>query len=235
MHDDQKIAQFEKIIKYNFKNKDLLIAALTHPSYNQNESVKTNYQRLEFLGDAVLCFIITDILYNLYPKEREGMLAQYRSILIRGVGLAKYARRIELSDYIILSEAETKTGGKNKHSILEDVFEALIGAIYCDSNVDSVRRFINDVFYDIQSILNETLPNLNPKGQLQEIIQHKLTHSTIEYVLVKTSGPDHGKIFEINLKIDGKILGTGFGSSKKNAEEQAAIEALKYLKIETEF
>lgn len=236
MHDNEKLAQFEQIIKYSFKQKDLLVTALTHPSYNlQNEGVINNYQRLEFLGDAVLTFIITDELFKFYPNAREGELARYRSVLIRGVGLANYARRIELPNFVLLSEAENRTGGKNKDSILEDVFEALIGAIYCDSDVESVRNFIKEVFSDIETVIKETLPNLNPKGQLQERVQQKMTGSLIEYELIKSSGPDHSKFFEVAVKIDGKVLGTGTGSSKKIAEEQAAIEALGFLKLDNGF
>lgn len=231
MHTLEKLSLFEQIIKYNFKKKDLLITALTHPSYNlQNEGVIDNYQRLEFLGDAVLSFIITDELYKLYPKAREGELARYRSVLIRGIGLARYARKINLSDFVLLSEAESKTGGSNKDSILEDVFEALIGAIYLDDDIESVRSFIKFVFDDIEEVLESTLPSLNPKGQLQEFIQQKMPNLSIAYILVNASGPDHSKSFIINAVIDGKILGTGTGSSKKIAEEQAAVEALMFLK-----
>lgn len=233
MQDFEKLAEFEKIINYHFKDKNLLITALTHPSYLiQNEKAMYNYQRLEFLGDAVLTFVITDQLFKLYPNEKEGDLARYRSVLIRGIGLANYARKIQLPDFIFLSDAESKTGGKNKDSILEDVFEALIGAIYMDGDVISVRNFIKDIFCDLETVLEETLPNLNPKGQLQEWIQQKLPNAIIEYVLAKSSGPDHNKFFEIDLKIDGKILGSGSGSSKKVAEEQAAVEALKILTLQ---
>ncbi len=232
MHSVEKLSFFEQIIKYHFKKKDLLITALTHPSYNlQNEGVIDNYQRLEFLGDAVLSFIITDELYKYYPKEREGELARYRSVLISGTGLAKYARKIKLSDFVILSEAESKTGGSNKDSILEDVFEALIGAIYLDSDIVYVRNFIKFVFDDIEEVLRSKLPSLNPKGQLQEFIQQKLPSYSIDYILANSSGPDHNKSFVVNVLINGEILGTGTGSSKKIAEEQAAVEALGYLNM----
>lgn len=236
MHTIEKLFQFEQIIKYHFKDKSLLITALTHPSYSlQNERITSNYQRLEFLGDAVLSFIITDKLFKLYPSEKEGALARYRSALIRGSGLANFARKIQLPDFVLLSEAEYKTGGNNKDSILEDVFEALIGAIYLDSDVQSTRDFIEYIFHDLGIILQEILPNLNPKGKLQEIIKKKSSNSIIDYILLESSGPDHNKLFTINVVINGEILGSGSGSSKKIAEEEAATEALEYLKSHSIF
>lgn len=231
MYPIEKLAEFEAIIGYVFNDKELLTTALTHPSYFlQNEGASNNYQRLEFLGDAVLSFILTEKLFKLYPEDREGELARYRAVLVQGVGLSNQARKIHLPEFIRLSEAEFKAGGSNKDSILEDVFEALIGAIYLDSEVDTTRTLINHLFSDVTQLIKETLPHLNPKGRLQEIIQHESPTATIEYVLLQSSGPDHNKSFTVNVLINGKILGTGSGSSKKTAEEHAAIQALEILK-----
>lgn len=236
MHGIEKLAEFEKIIKYHFKDKSLLTTALTHPSYTiQLEGNINNYQRLEFLGDAILTFIITDELYKLYPLEREGKLASYRSALIHGAGLANFARKIRLPDYVLLSEAESKTGGMNKDSILEDVFEGLIGAIYLDSNIESARDFIKYIFCDIEKVLGEILPNLNPKGKLQEMVHQKSCNNAIKYVHLASSGPNHNKYFTVNVLINGEVLGSGSGSSKKIAEEEAAIQALENLKTHCVF
>lgn len=235
MHSIEKLSEFEEIINYHFRDKGLLVTALTHPSYNtQNEGNSNNYQRLEFLGDAVLSFIITDELFKLYPMEREGKLACYRSALIQGTGLANFARKIRLPDFVFLSEAESKMGGMNKDSILEDVFEGLIGAIYLDSNIDCIRNFIKYIFCDIERVLEEMLPSLNPKGRLQEIVQQK-SSTGVQYVLLASSGPDHNKYFSVNVVIQGEVLGSGSGSSKKIAEEEAAIRALEYLKTHSIF
>jgi len=231
MYPIQKLTEFESIINYTFKNKDLLITALTHPSFFlQAEGASKNYQRFEFLGDAILSFILTEKLFNLYPNEREGELARYRAVLVQGIGLSNLARKLQLPNFIRLSDAEFKSGGNNKDSILEDVFEALIGAIYLDSEIETTKTLINHLFSNIPQLINETLPNLNPKGKLQEIIQHTSPTISINYSLLQSSGPDHNKSFTVNVLINGQILGTGSGSSKKTAEENAAIQALEILK-----
>lgn len=231
MYSIEKLTEFEAILGYTFKNKDLLITALTHPSFFlQTEGASKNYQRLEFLGDAVLSFILTEKIFKLYPEEREGELARYRAVLVQGVGLSNLARKIHLPKFIRLSEAEYKAGGNNKDSILEDVFEALIGAIYLDSGVEITKALLDRLFSDVTQLIKEALPNLNRKGRLQELIQHTSPSSSIEYALLQSSGPDHNKSFTVNVLINGKILGTGSGSSKKTAEENAAIQALEILK-----
>lgn len=231
MYSIEKISKLEEIIGYSFKDKNLLITALTHPSFFlHNEGPSLNYQRLEFLGDSILSFVITERLFKLYPEEREGELARYRAVLVQGSGLSNQARKIHLPDFIRLSDAEYKAGGSNKDSILEDVFEALIGAIYLDSDVATTQRLINYLFDDLGQLIKESLPNLNRKGKLQELIQHASPTATIEYTLQESKGPDHNKSFTVNVLINGKILGTGSGPSKKSAEEHAAIQALEILK-----
>lgn len=229
MHLLEKLSELETIIHYSFNDKNLLITALTHPSFSKNDAPLQNYQRLEFLGDSVLSFILTQKLFALYPNEREGDLARYRAVLVQGSGLSNQARKIHLPNFVRLSESELKAGGNNKDSILEDVFEALIGAIFLDSNLQTTEIFIDHLFPNIPLLIKESLPLLNRKGQLQEIVQHSSPLATIEYAVLQSSGPDHNKSFTVNVLINGKILGTGSGSSKKIAEEQAAIQALKTL------
>lgn len=231
MHSIEKLSELETIIGYEFKDKNLLLTALTHPSFSlQNQGPSKNYQRLEFLGDAVLSFILTKKLFILYPEEREGELARYRAVLVQGSGLSNLARKIRLPEFIRLSEAEYRAGGYNKDSILEDVFEALIGALYLDGGIETTETTIDFFFPDIAQSIKQELPYLNRKGKLQELIQHMFPSSSIEYVLMQSSGPDHNKSFTVNVLINGKILGTGSGSSKKAAEENAAIQALETLK-----
>lgn len=235
MFNIEKLSELEGIIRYTFKDKNLLINALTHPSYAlQNENI-INYQRLEFLGDAVLSFILTEKIFKLFPDEREGDLARYRAVLIQGTGLANLAKKIRLQDFIRLSDAEYKTGGANKISILEDVFEALVGALYLDSDIQTTKDFVDYLFMDIKEIIKASLPQLNRKGKLQEMIQHMNPKANIRYSLLESSGPDHNKFFTVNVLIDEKILGTGSGSSKKSAEENAADKALETLKSEPNF
>ena len=231
MYGIEKLSELETILCYAFKDKNLLITALTHPSFSlQNQGASKNYQRLEFLGDSVLSFILTKKLFKLYPEEREGELARYRAVLVQGAGLSNLARKIQLPKFIRLSDAEYKAGGSNKDSILEDVFEALIGAIYLDSEVETTEALIDHLFTDLEKLIKEDLPHLNRKGTLQELIQHASPTATIEYSLLKSSGPDHNKSFTVNVLVNKKILGTGSGSSKKAAEEHAAIQALEILK-----
>ena len=222
---------FEKIIGYTFKDRELLLEALTHPSYPKQHSEYTkNYQRLEFLGDAILDFVITEELYELYPQDTEGQLANYRAALVNGAVLGSLASDIKAEEFIRLSDAEYNAGGNRKESILEDVLEALIGAIYLDGGMEETRQFILKLYGEVGDLLERFLPHQNPKGQLQEFIHQKDPDASLRYEMVGTEGPDHMKRFTVEVYVDDKLWGTGNGSSKKSAEEKGAIEALKNLK-----
>lgn len=223
--------KLETLLDYTFKDKEILRLALTHPSYSQStKDPNKHYQRLEFLGDAILSFILADHLYMLFPLEREGPLAKYRSALAQGSFLAKLGRRLGLSEHIILSDAEAKTGGAEKDSILEDVLEAIIAAIYLDSDLETTRSTVISWYGDIKNCLDDELKTQNPKGQLQELIQKTKPEAQLKYTLVTTRGPDHSKEYTIELSLDNKVLATGSGPSKKEAEEAAAQELLISLK-----
>ncbi len=223
-------APLEAQLGHSFSNRALLERALTHPSYSQQPGVSIkNNQRLEFLGDAVLGMILAERLYETLPAEREGVLTQYRSMLAKGEHLAQMARDRGIPVFLRLSDAEVRNNGRDRNSILEDALEAVIGAIYLDSDFPTVREVVLHWYGDIESLLEATLNYHNPKGRLQELVQPSLGNDSIVYELIDEWGPAHLKHFKVAVSIGGKPAGTGEGSSKKEAEEQAARVALKQV------
>lgn len=213
----------EKRIGYTFRNKVLLQQALTHSSYANERRVNKvdDYERMEFLGDAVLELITSEFLFGEHPEMSEGELTKTRAAIVCEPSLALCARDLELGKYIRLGKGEEMTGGRNRDSIISDVLEAVIGAIYLDSGFEEAKKFIglfilsdleNKVlFYDAKTILQEKLQR---KGQ------------DVQYVLVEETGPEHDKIFSVEVRFGDKVLGRGSGHNKKAAEQQAAYEAL---------
>lgn len=219
----------EEKIGYSFKKRENLELALTHCSYLHDHEAHGHNERLEFLGDAILSAVLTEQLYSLYYESPEGSLARYRSILIRGSFLAELALQMSLNSYIRMSALEIKDGGQEKPAALEDALEALIGAIYLDSDYATVKKVIIQWYGDIEVHLSRNLQLENPKGKLQELLWQKDSSANIEYRLIDELGPAHGRHFKVCVTLDQKILGHGEGSSKKAAEEQAATEALKHF------
>jgi ribonuclease III len=220
-------------IEYQFRDIGLLRLALTHPSvaHEQGRSVRHN-QRLEFLGDAVLGLILTRELYDKFPMVSEGPLTKARAQMINRRTLAEQARRIGLQDELILSRGEEANLGRGRASALADGFEALIGAVFLDGGFDAARalvlRFFREAFGELASI-----PTLeNPKGELQEILQAKSPDAP-QYIVAGESGPDHDRDFECVVTHGGVELGRGRGKSKKAAESEAAVAALKALRSQT--
>ena len=221
--------EFQEKIGYTFKNEKLLVRALTHTSYANELKINNygHYERTEFLGDAVLELISSEYLFNEYPDMSEGKLTKLRAALVCEYSLAKDAKSLNLSKFILLGKGEEQTGGRNKDSIIADVLEAVIGAIYLDSGIEEARKFIhkfilNDIenkqlFYDSKSILQEESQKRKLGGP--------------QYVLVDESGPEHEKEFTVEVVIAGEHLGKATGCSKKAAEQKAAYEAL--LKLRT--
>lgn len=220
-------AQLENKIEYIFKDKDLLMNALTHTSFaneHKNKKIKDN-ERLEFLGDAVLELVSSEFLFKTMPDMPEGDMTKLRASLVCEPTLANDARAIMLDDFIYLGKGEEETGGRGRDSIVSDAFEALIGSIFLDGGIDRAREFIikfalNDIenkrlFHDSKTILQERV-NIVKAGKLS-------------YIITKESGPDHNKSYEAAAKLDEKIIGTGVGHTKKAAEQQAAYNALKTL------
>jgi ribonuclease-3 len=217
----------EQRIGYKFRNSLLLAEALTHPSLgHETQRHHFDNQRLEFLGDAVLQVIFTEHLFRLFPHFSEGQLTKLRSRLVSREGLKVHAISIGLGTYLMMGRGEEASGGRQRASILADAFEALVGAMYLDSNIEVVRRFVLDeALQDIQRLTHQPL-EVNPKGQLQEILQAISPKSPI-YEIVSQTGPEHQKLFVAKVIWDSLELGSGEGTSKKQAETSAALSALK--------
>jgi len=217
--------ELEKCLDYSFKNKDLIIEALTHKSFKKSY----NNERLEFLGDAVLNLIVGEFLFNKFPKSAEGDLSKLRANLVNEKGFTKLANAINLGDYIYLSDAEERNKGRNKASILSDAFEAIMGAIYIEAGLEVLKPIILDLLdknYD-----DITLDNLfsDYKTALQEVTQ-AMFGVIPTYKLESATGPDHLKEFELSLWIDDKNYTTAKGKSKKLAQQAAAKIVLEQLK-----
>ena len=216
-------------IGYQFKNPALLNEALTHSSYaNEHKSQHIKYnERLEFLGDSVLSIVVSDYIYKNCPELPEGELTKLRASLVCEKSLYEFAKKIDLGKYLILSKGERNNGGADRPSILSDAFEALIAAIYIDGGITPASKHILN--FVIPAIKNSKKKKINDyKTTLQEIIQ-KNPGEKLEYVLVKESGPDHNKHFIVEVHLNSNVIGKGGGRSKKEAEQQAAREALELM------
>jgi len=222
----------EELIGYRFRNPSLLVQALKHRSYTyiRGEGEGSSNERLEFLGDAVLSLAVADYLYMKFPSEKEGKLSQLKSLLVSKKFLAFRAKEIGLGDYILLSEAEAVSGGRQRTSILSDALEALIGAIYLDGGFTSAKHFVRKcVLRDVNGLTrNEKF--INYKSMLLEYIQGEWGRQP-EYSVMSEEGPEHHKIFTVDVFLDGRKLGRGRGGSKKEAQQMAAKEALRKLHI----
>ncbi len=219
--------ELENIIGYSFKDKGLLKQALTHSSFANEQKINkhADYERLEFLGDAVLELVSSEFLFHNNSSMKEGELTKLRASIVCESALAYCARLFDLEDYILLGKGEEMTGGRSKDSIISDVMEAIIGAIYIDSGMEKaagyIHRFIlsdlehKQLFYDAKTIL-------------QELVQRD-NNAALTYELISEKGPDHDKVFVVEARIDDKTIGRGAGKTKKAAEQQAAYEALKLL------
>lgn len=218
----------ETKIGYVFQNRALLKQALTHSSYANEQKIRKNgdYERLEFLGDAVLELISSEFLFKEHPDMPEGKLTKLRSSLVCEPALAQCAKEIDLGSYMLLGKGEESTGGRYRESITSDVMEALIGALYLDGGFEAAREFI--LKYILSDIENRIL-FYDSKTVLQEIIQTKPNQKLV-YVLVDEIGPDHNKEFVVEALLNDKKIGFGQGKTKKAAEQKAAYEAILYLR-----
>lgn len=218
----------EKNIGYVFKDKSLLKQAMSHSSYVNEIKIKgqKSYERLEFLGDAVLELISSEYLYEHYKDMPEGKLTKLRASIVCEFTLSSVSRQLGYGDFVMLSKGEELTGGRNRNSILCDLFESVLGAIYLDGGMEPAKRYVNtflmtdieskQLFYDAKTILQEMVQK-NGKG-------------VVTYELLGEKGPDHNKRFITGVSVDGKQLAAGEGSSKKNAEQMAAYQAILQLK-----
>ena len=220
----------ENLLGYTFRDGALLRLALTHPSvaHEQGLPVQTN-QRLEFLGDAVLQLALTRELYERFPEFGEGPLTKARAKLVNRRSLAERARQLGLGSHLIISRGEELSNGRERPSALADTFEALLGAIFLDGGFDAARQFILNQFLGAVGELS-VIPILeNPKGELQELLQ-SFSSEAPRYHVISATGPDHDRLFECTVRHDGIELARGQGKSKKAAESEAALAALKKLR-----
>jgi ribonuclease III len=215
-----------------FRDENLLRLALTHPSVAHESGVGSEHnQRLEFLGDAVLGVVLTHELYEKFPEAGEGVLTKSRAKLVNAGSLAGHGRALGLGAHLILSRGEENTGGRDRASALADAFEALVGAIFLDGGFEAASRFVLREFAADFVKLDEPTGIENPKGELQELLQSR-SPAAPEYQLISTSGADHDRDFECAVLHDGVELARGRGKSKKIAESEAALAALKKLRGE---
>lgn len=210
--------------------------AMRHTSYvyDVNISPECSYERLEFLGDAVLKLVVSKYLYLKYPDSKEGRLSKIRGEIVADKTLALFAKKIGLNEFILLSKNERKSGGEEKQSILACAFEAFLGAIYlsfAQDGYNKVEDFLVSNFSCDMCKIEENVDDINPKQQLQEYTQEK-NHTLPEYVLVSKSGSEHNTTFEVAVYFNGKMLAKGTGTSKKNAQQEAAKKALETIKGE---
>lgn len=216
---------------YEFKNKNLLECALTHTSFTHENKDKSfeNNERLEFLGDAVLELVISSYIFKIYGELLEGELTKLRASIVCEGSLAKKARELNIGENLKLGKGEELTGGKDRESLLADAFEAIIGAVYIDSQ--DIKKAEEFILYYMKNIIIENRSKFETndcKTYLQELIQ-KYSKCPIEYITIEEEGPAHDKIFTVQVKHENKVLGTGKGKSKKDAEQAAAQEAIKIL------
>lgn len=224
-----QLEALQRKIGYTFKNPALLHESLLHPSYFQDHPDETrNNQRLEFLGDAVLDLILSEELFHLFPDEREGVLTKHRAVLAKGNYLGKLARDLGLENALLMSRSEMNLGGNKRSSSLEDAFEALVGAIYLDSDLPTARKVVLAWYGDIAETLQGTELVANPKGRLQELVQPTLGNDALSYRISREGGEPHARFFEVELYLQDELLATGTGRSKKEAEEKAALQALAH-------
>lgn len=233
----QPMAELEKKIGYTFVNKELLEEALTHSSYSnelsQKRIIKRCNERLEFLGDSVLSIIVSEYLFDEYKSESEGKLTNRRRELVCEKALARYANVLELGNYLMLGKGEDKNGGRLNKSILADAFEALLAAIYLDSEKDgkaNVSAFLMPFIKEEIEIFSISGETVDYKTLLQQFTQQS-DGELPEYVEISQSGPDHMKKFEVEVKLSNNIIGKGVGKTKKEAEQKAAAEACKLFEL----
>ena len=221
------LKEFQEIIGYKFTNCEYLKVALTHSSYaNENRSKHIPFnERLEFLGDSVLGLVVSRYIFENFPKLPEGKLTKMRTAVVCERSLWECAVNIDLGNYLILGHGEEHTGGRTRMSILADAFEALIAAIYLDSSLETVREWILGQLYE--TILDASRGKMfkDYKTDFQEVVQ-KNGDVEIKYEVQSESGPDHDKLFVVNVYLNGTLMGTGEGTSKKKAEQKAAQNAL---------
>lgn len=220
--------ELQKSLGYEFKSPALLESALTHRSYRFENNTETDNQRLEFLGDSVLGFLLADRVFRGYAEHPEGMLTVLRASVASGMALASKARSLHLGDALLLGNGERTTGGQNRDSNLADVFEALLGAIYLDGGIEAVSNVFDNLFAEELSELKEDPWNDNPKGHLQSIAQKDYLVDPV-YETLEETGPKHCSSFRVRVSIGDNLEAEGIGGTKRAAQSEAATKLLKEM------
>lgn len=225
---ERALQQICEKLGYEFQDVELLRQALRHPSFtHEHPNMGDHNQRLEFLGDAVVGLVVAEALFQRYPEAREGELTRWRAALVSSKPLAQVAKALSLGDQMSLGRGEDAGGGRQRRSLLADVFEAVVGAAFLDGGLDAARVVV-------RTALSERLeqiglaPPIDHKSMLQEKVQSN-GHDAPVYQVVSATGPDHDKRFEVHIQFNSQVLGTGVGSSKKTAEQAAARDALDHI------
>ena len=218
----------QKEMHYQFKNEKLLETALTHSSYANEIRRGVQYnERLEFLGDAVLCIVVSDYLFSRCPDVPEGGLTRLRASLVCEKTLCRFSRQMDVGQYLRLGKGECNSGGRERPSILADAFEAILAAVYLDGGMEEARKFV-ERFVEQEFKVSQSGTFKDYKTTLQEIVQQN-PEERLEYKLISETGPDHDKHFLCEVHLNNNPIGRGGGRSKKNAEQQAAREALELM------
>lgn len=227
---DTDFSKFEKKIGYRFKDKSLLYNALSHTSYiNEKKMAKhESNERLEFLGDAIVDMVVSEYLYRNYETELEGVLTKRRACVVCESSFARIAKELSLGEFLLLGKGEDATGGRTRSSVLADAFESVIAAMYLDSDIETVSKWIISMLEDDIKLAAKGMIQKDYKTLLQESVQ-KGDHGKVSYKIVSENGPDHAKTFCVDVFIDGKRIAGGAGTSKKDAEQSAASEAMKII------
>lgn len=222
--------KIEDLLKYQFKNKQLIATAFVHRSYvNESKTALQHNERLEFLGDSILGLVVSDFLFRALPDTPEGELSALRSRLVDASSCNKYLLELGVESFLLLGKGERYNEGRGRETILADLFEAIVGAVYIDGGFEAAQKFILGNFSKkMESLIQE--PGSNWKALLQDYCQRTYQEHPL-YNVISEEGPDHSKIFVIAVQVQGQNLGQGSGSSKKNAQQAAAQDAIRRLNI----
>lgn len=226
--------EFQSTIGYYFRDVSLLELGLTHRSFSHSEDrCSSSNERLEFLGDSVLGLAVAEFLYRDHPGMREGELTKTKALLVNETTLTLIGKKIMLHDFIRLSPEEDRSGGRQRPSIISDAFESIIGAVYLDGGLDAVRDLVFRMIYTLKNEIISDKSQHNAKGELLELIQAR-GEGMPYYNVVSEKGPDHKKVFNVEVFVNGERYGSGIGHSKKEAEQKAAMDALKRVNLQKE-
>lgn len=232
MEMSKNLSLLEKNLERVFNDKNLLLLSIIHRSYGNEHRTfhKLNNEKLELLGDSVLSLIATEYLYKRFVDMNEGDIVKIKSALVSETSLADFSKKLNIGSYLYISKGEEITGGRFRSSMLADAFEAILGAMYVDSNLESVRNFLIPLLSLKIEEINNNKNIFDYKTSLQEYMQSK--HKEIpEYIIKGSHGPDHDKVFTIAIKLQGKYVSEAEGKSKKEAEQKAARTACEYMNI----